>query len=71
MIDRRDHGIEVFAENSERHCGIGQNARVVPRRLDGPPSEVDPLRPDRVPVWGGEACGQMVATLRRKPEAGP
>jgi hypothetical protein len=41
-----NHGIEVFAENSERHCGVGQNARVVPRRLDGPPSEADPAETD-------------------------
>src|SRR5262249_1083794 len=44
VIDQRDHRIEVFAENSERHCGIGQNARVVPCRLYGPPSKLDALR---------------------------
>src|SRR6266404_5727694 len=69
-INQRDHGINVFAENGERHCGVGQNARVVPRHLDGPPSEVDPLWPDRVPIWGVEARRQMLAALRRKPKGG-
>src|SRR3984893_3226649 len=59
-IDQCNHRIEVFAENSERHCGVGQNARVVPRRLDGPPSKVDSLRPDRVPIRGAKACSQML-----------
>src|SRR6516165_6392955 len=43
VIDQRDHCIEVFAEDPERHCGIGQNARVVPCRLDGPASKINPL----------------------------
>src|SRR5215471_12055699 len=53
-IDQRDHRIEVFAENSERHRGIGQNPRVVRRRLDGPASKVYPLRPEHVPIRGVE-----------------
>jgi hypothetical protein len=67
VINQRDHRINVFAEHGERHCGIGQNARVVPTRLDGPPSKVDPLRSDRVSIRGVEACGQVLAALRRKP----
>ena len=69
-IDQRDHRIEVFAENGERHCGVGQSAWVVPRRLDGPPSKVDPLRPDRVSIRGVEVYRQMLAALRRKPKGG-
>jgi len=69
-IDQRDHRIEVFAENGERHGRVGQNARIVPRRLDRAASEVDPFRPDRVPIWGVEACGQVLAALRRKPKGG-
>jgi hypothetical protein len=33
-IEQGDHRIEVFAENGERHRGVGQNARVVTRHLD-------------------------------------
>src|ERR1700730_18545562 len=70
VIDQHDHRIEVFAENGKRHCGVGQNARVVPGRREGPPSKVDPVRRDRGPIWRVEAWGQMLAGLRRKPEGG-
>ena len=69
-IDQCDHRIEIFAENRERHCGVGQNARVVPGDLDGPAPKVDPLRADRVPIWGIEVCDQMLTALRRKPQGG-
>src|SRR6202030_648597 len=39
-------------------------------RLDRAASEVDPFRPDRVPIRGVEACGQMLTALRRKLKAG-
>ena len=70
VINQRDHGIDVFAEHGERHCGVGQDARVVPRHLDRTPSEVDPPRPDRFPIRGVEVYSQMLAALCRKPKRG-
>src|SRR5262249_13713773 len=69
-IDQRDHRIEIFAENRERHCGVGQNARVVPGDLDGPASKLDPLWADRIAIRDVEVRGQMLAALRRKPKGG-
>jgi hypothetical protein len=67
-IDQRDHRIEVFAENRERHCGVGQNARVVLRHLDGPAGKADPFGPERVAIRAVEVCRKMLAALRRKPK---
>ena len=43
-IDQRDHRIEVFAENGECHCGVGQNTGIVARHLDGALEDVFDLQ---------------------------
>src|SRR5438067_11710959 len=70
-VDEPDHCTNIFAELSQRESGIGEDARVVLRRFERLPGEIDALAAVRLWLFGPAVADEPQVADRRPRQCRP
>src|SRR5207244_12075572 len=69
-VDQPDHRADVLAEPRQYLGGVGENARVVLRRLERPPGKIAGLAAGCLRLFGPALNDEPQVTVRRQRECG-